>query len=195
MKRFTGHNEEWGRFVDVKINAARLLQPEIGKKKSGRVWISGVCDPYQPIEKKYKLMRRCLEILSKHNWLITMQTVSTRKTRPRITRKIHQYRSRTYDHHERREHQNDLWATYTIDQRWNWNVKETTFSRPEDLRNDITITPKSRRLGGTANRKSRLCAHWQMNYHYADWVYKKHGLEDAMTDNFFKGRKRNLPTR
>ena len=76
MKRFTGHKEEWGRFVDAKINAARLLQREIEKKKPGRIWISGVCDPYQPIEKKYRLTRRCLEILSKHNWPITVQTKS-----------------------------------------------------------------------------------------------------------------------
>ena len=25
----------------------------------------------------------------------------------------------------------------------------------------------------------------RMNYHYADWVYRKHGLEDALTDEFF----------
>ncbi len=50
MKRVTGHKEPWGEFVDVKINAAELLRGEIGKKKRGRVWISGVCDPYQPLE-------------------------------------------------------------------------------------------------------------------------------------------------
>jgi DNA repair photolyase len=25
----------------------------------------------------------------------------------------------------------------------------------------------------------------QMNYHYADWVYRKYGLEDKLTDDFF----------
>ncbi len=25
----------------------------------------------------------------------------------------------------------------------------------------------------------------RMNYHYADWVYRKHGLQDKMTDEFF----------
>jgi len=76
MKRFTGHREKWGSFVDVKINAARLLQREIEKKRAGRVWISGVCDPYQPIEKRYELTRRCLEILSKYGWPVTIQTKS-----------------------------------------------------------------------------------------------------------------------
>jgi len=76
MKRFTGHKEEWGRFVDVKTNTTSLLQREVRKKRSGRVWISGVCDPYQPIEKKHELTRRCLEILSKHGWPVTIQTKS-----------------------------------------------------------------------------------------------------------------------
>jgi hypothetical protein len=25
----------------------------------------------------------------------------------------------------------------------------------------------------------------RMNYHYADWVYRKYGLEDHMTDEYF----------
>ena len=32
MKRFSGHKEPWGKFVDVKINAADLLRAEINKK-------------------------------------------------------------------------------------------------------------------------------------------------------------------
>jgi DNA repair photolyase len=76
MKRFTGHKEPWGEFVDVKINAFDLLQVEIKRKKTGRVWVSGVCDPYQSLEAKYKLSRRCLEILKQHNWPVTVQTRS-----------------------------------------------------------------------------------------------------------------------
>lgn len=76
MKRFTAHREEWGEFIDVKINAPELLKKEILKKKKGRVWISGVCDPYQPIEEKYQLTRQCLEVLRAHNWPITIQTKS-----------------------------------------------------------------------------------------------------------------------
>ncbi|MDA8086803.1 MAG: hypothetical protein M0Z75_08905 [Nitrospiraceae bacterium] len=45
MKRFTGHKEPWGKFVDIKINAPEFLEFEMKKKKVGRVWISGVCDP------------------------------------------------------------------------------------------------------------------------------------------------------
>ena len=67
MKRFSGHKENWGEFVDVKMNVPELLSQEIKKKKKGRVWVSGVCDPYQPVEKKYELTKKCLEILQKNN--------------------------------------------------------------------------------------------------------------------------------
>ena len=55
MKRFSGHKEPWGEFVDVKINACDLLPKELGRKRKGRVWMSGVCDPYQPLEARYEL--------------------------------------------------------------------------------------------------------------------------------------------
>jgi len=73
MKRFTGHKEPWGEFIDVKINAASLLEHEIRKKRVGRVWISGICDPYQPIEQKYELTRKCLKILLEHSWPVTIK--------------------------------------------------------------------------------------------------------------------------
>ena len=42
MRRFTGHKEPWGQFIDVKINAPELLQKETVRKVPGRVWVSGV---------------------------------------------------------------------------------------------------------------------------------------------------------
>ncbi|HOO90887.1 MAG TPA: radical SAM protein, partial [Syntrophales bacterium] len=76
MKRFTGHREPWGDFVDIKANAVELLRKEITKKKPDCVWISGVCDPYQPIERKYKVTRGCMEILVDSNWPVRIQTKS-----------------------------------------------------------------------------------------------------------------------
>jgi hypothetical protein len=32
----------------------------------------------------------------------------------------------------------------------------------------------------------------RMNYHYADWVYRKHELEYAMSDHFFEKKKEEL---
>ena len=77
MRRFTGHREPWGEFVDVKLNAPELLAREIRRKRPGRVWVSGVCDPYQAAEKKYGLTRRCLKILAEHRWPVTVQTKSS----------------------------------------------------------------------------------------------------------------------
>jgi DNA repair photolyase len=63
MKRFTGHLEPWGEFIDVKVNAHQLLKKQLKRAKPGVVALSTVTDPYQPIEKKYRLTRKCLEAL------------------------------------------------------------------------------------------------------------------------------------
>ncbi len=79
--------EEWGTYVDVKINAPALLEKEIANAKRGVVMLSSVTDPYHPIEKKYNLTRRCLEILLKHDFPITILTRS-----PLVTRDIDLFR-------------------------------------------------------------------------------------------------------
>ncbi|MBI4170552.1 MAG: radical SAM protein [Candidatus Aenigmarchaeota archaeon] len=75
--------EAWGSYVDVKINAPQLLEKEIVHAKHGVVMLSSVTDPYHPVEKKYELTRRCLEILLKHGFPITILTRS-----PLVTRDI-----------------------------------------------------------------------------------------------------------
>lgn len=63
MKRFTGHEEKWGRFIDVKINAPDLI-PKGAKKYEGKsIFLSSVTDAYNPIEKKYELTRKIIEKL------------------------------------------------------------------------------------------------------------------------------------
>jgi len=66
MKRFTGHGEEWGTFVDVKVNAPEVLARELKRAKPGEVLLSSVTDPYQPLERKYRLSRACLEVLQRY---------------------------------------------------------------------------------------------------------------------------------
>lgn len=66
MKRFTNHTEPWGSFVDVKINAAEVLEKQLKRAEKGSIIISSVTDAYQPIEAKYKLTRKCLEVLLQH---------------------------------------------------------------------------------------------------------------------------------
>jgi DNA repair photolyase len=54
MRRYSGHREAWGEFIDAKINAPEVLKKQLDKAKKGMVWISSVCDPYQALEAKYK---------------------------------------------------------------------------------------------------------------------------------------------
>ena len=60
MKRFTGHAEPWGSFVDIKNNAPDLIPKDTNSYKGKSITISSVTDPYQPIEGKYKITRKIL---------------------------------------------------------------------------------------------------------------------------------------
>jgi DNA repair photolyase len=65
MKKYTSHKEPWGKFVDVKVNAAETIPP--GWKYSGKtILISSVTDAYQPVERRYRLMRKILKRLQQH---------------------------------------------------------------------------------------------------------------------------------
>lgn len=75
--------QAWGSYLDVKVNAPQLLEKEIARAKRGTVMLSSVTDPYQPLEGKYQLTKRCLEILLKHNFPVTVLTRS-----PLVTRDI-----------------------------------------------------------------------------------------------------------
>jgi DNA repair photolyase len=77
MRRYSGHKEPWGAFVDVKINAPELLRKQVARAKKGTVWLASVCDPYQPLEKKYRLTRECLAILAEARFPVNIQTKMT----------------------------------------------------------------------------------------------------------------------
>lgn len=76
MRRYSGHVEPWGEFVDVKVNAPEVLEKQARRAKKGVVWLSSVCDAYQPLEAKYKLTRRCLEVLAAAEFPVTVQSKS-----------------------------------------------------------------------------------------------------------------------
>ncbi|MFO7677757.1 MAG: radical SAM protein [Thermoplasmatota archaeon] len=69
--------KRWGCFVDVKKNIPSVLSKELKMKKRGVVGLSTVTDPYQPIEKKYKLTKYCLEQLNKYKFPVCIQTKSS----------------------------------------------------------------------------------------------------------------------
>lgn len=76
MRRYSGHKEAWGEFVDVKVNAPLLLHKQLQRAKRGTIWISSVCDPYQPLEKKVELTRQCLKELTVKQFPVNIQTKS-----------------------------------------------------------------------------------------------------------------------
>jgi DNA repair photolyase len=196
MKRFSGHKENWGEFVDAKMNAPELLSQEIKKKKKGRVWISGVCDPYQPVEGKYELTKKCLEILQENNWPVTIQTKSplvlrdlellkkfqeievgfTITTGDEEIRKI--FEPRTAPINERIE---------TLDKLHQEGIKTYAMIAP--------LLPKAESLVTKLKGKVDYVIIDKMNYHYADWVYKKYQWEKIQNGselaNLFK--KENIP--
>jgi len=58
------------------VNAPLLLKKQLKRAKPGVVALSTVTDPYQPIEKKYQLTRRCLEALLEGEFSVNLLTRS-----------------------------------------------------------------------------------------------------------------------
>ncbi|NIN63861.1 MAG: radical SAM protein [Anaerolineae bacterium] len=76
MKRFTGHQEEWGTFVDVRVNAAQVLARQLKRAKPGNITFGTVTDAYQPLEERYCITRACLEVLLDYDFPVTVLTKS-----------------------------------------------------------------------------------------------------------------------
>lgn len=53
----------WGRWVAPKTNAAELLWQQRHKLHGTAVFIGSATDPYQPVEREYRITRACLEVL------------------------------------------------------------------------------------------------------------------------------------
>ncbi len=73
MKKFTGHTEEWGTFLDVKLwNAVKNPQRYAGKS----FFMSSVTDPYNPQEEIYRRTRTFLETFQGVDIHLSLQTKS-----------------------------------------------------------------------------------------------------------------------
>ena len=193
MKRFTGHKEPWGEFVDVKTNAADLLRVEINKKKRAKVWVSGVCDPYQPLEAKYKLTRKCLEILAQNDWPAVIQTRS-----PLVIQDIDVLKEGSYfevglsittaDDDIRKlfePHAPPITARLrALDELHRAGIKTYAMIAP--------MLPGAEGLAEALAGKVDYVLADRMNYHYADWVYTKYGLTDKLSDEYFQSTSREI---
>ena len=76
MARYSGHEEPWGEWVDVKMNALDVLERELKTARKDSVLLSSVCDPYQPLERKYMMTRRILEKLLERDFPVDILTKS-----------------------------------------------------------------------------------------------------------------------
>lgn len=195
IKRFTGHRENWGKFVDVKTNAAELLKREITKKEPRRVWISGLCDAYQPIEKSRKITRACLEILAEHDWPVTIQTKS-----PLVIRDLDLLKKL-----------NDVEVGFSIGT-GSEKIRElfepkspSVIERIKALRQlhregvktfamIAPLLPRAEDLPPQlAGNVDRILID-KMNYHHADWLYRENRLQDALTSDYMNRQKTELAT-
>ncbi|HYA88205.1 MAG TPA: radical SAM protein [Nitrospirota bacterium] len=186
MKRYTGHSEAWGDFVDVKTNAPELLAKEVKKKRIGRVWISGVCDAYQPLERKYELTKRCIEILVENGWPFTIQTKS-----PLVVRDLELLKKAPdcevgFTITTAEDATRKMFEPYAppIAKR----VEALSILHRAGIRTFVMIAPMLPGALGLVGMLKGNVGHVlldRLNYHYADWAFKKYGMEWAMDDEFF----------
>ncbi len=193
MKRFTGHKEPWGQFVDVKINAPDLLEKEVTKKKPAKVWVSGVCDPYQPLERKYLITRKCLEILAQNDWPVAIQTRS-----PLILRDVDILERgknfeaglsvTTTDDHIRMIFEPNAPSIEeriaALDSLHKAGIKTYAMIAP--------ILPGAEDLAELLAGKIDYVIIDRMNYNHADWVYRKYDLLNKKSDAYFDQTERIL---
>jgi DNA repair photolyase len=79
MKRLTGHTEQWGTFLDAKVNAREVLERQLKRKQGllkGGVFLASVTDPYQPAESSFQLTREILEVLLEYQVPVSILTKS-----------------------------------------------------------------------------------------------------------------------
>jgi DNA repair photolyase len=152
-----------------------------------------VCDPYQPLEGKYKLTRQCLEILAENNWPVTIQTRS-----PLVLRDLDILK-------QAKEFEVGFSITTAEDAIRKLfepsappiqaRVRALEQLHQAGIRTFVMIAPMLPGAEGLAEILAGKLDHVildRLNYHYGDWVYKKYGLEDKMTDEYFDQAERSL---
>lgn len=73
MKRFTGHKEEWGSFIDIKRCDKKI---NLSKIKNKSVFLSSVTDCYNEMEEKYELTKEILKELVDSECFLSISTKS-----------------------------------------------------------------------------------------------------------------------
>jgi DNA repair photolyase len=138
------------------------------------------------LERKYQLTRGCLQILVEHNWPVTVQTRS-----PLVLRDM--------DILQRGESFEVGMSITTADDNVRYLFEPSAPPIPERIRTldelhqagirtfamVAPLLPGCEDLPDLLAGKVDFVILDRMNYHHADWVYRKYGLEDKNTDEFF----------
>jgi DNA repair photolyase len=77
MKKYTGHAEPWGHFVDIKKNAPQVLEKQLRRIGRRTIMLGTVTDAYQPIEQRTMLTRSLLMQLATKDVHLHIQTKSS----------------------------------------------------------------------------------------------------------------------
>jgi DNA repair photolyase len=77
MGKYSHPGEEWGSFVDVKVNSPEVLGKDLGKNKPGRIFFSSVTDCYQPLESRHLLSQRLLQAIKDYSYPVSILTKSS----------------------------------------------------------------------------------------------------------------------
>jgi DNA repair photolyase len=77
MQRFHPHDEPWGRFVDVKVNAVEVLARQLRSTAPGTVFTCSACDGWQSVEQDYTLTRQCCKLLIEAGFRLNVLTKSS----------------------------------------------------------------------------------------------------------------------
>ena len=71
------HDERvWGTYVDAKVNSPEVMERELKSLRKDEVFLSSASDPYQPVEARYALTRRCLVKLLRAEFPVSILTRS-----------------------------------------------------------------------------------------------------------------------
>ena len=73
MKRFSGHSEPWGSFIDIKQCEKQI---NLKKIKGKSVFLSSVTDCYNSFEEKYRITRKILKQLVESDCELSISTKS-----------------------------------------------------------------------------------------------------------------------
>lgn len=152
-----------------------------------RLIFCGLCDPYQPLEAKYEVTRNCLEILADNNWPVVIQTRSSLVLRDLdILKGAEKFEVgltvTTADDEIRKLFEPNA---PSIKERLN-ALDELHQSGIKTYAMIAPILPGAGALANALAGKVDYIIVDRMNYHYADWIYRKYSLEDRLSDDFFQ---------